>query len=61
LYLANEIDNSDMDSNMNDELEDDEVIVLRGENQDGIHEDMLKYFEKPQSPDNKKLNELGNN
>jgi len=48
-----------MDSNMNDE--DDEVIVLRGENQDGIHEDMLKYFEKPQSPDSKKQNELGNN
>ena len=47
-----------MDSNMNDELEDDEVIVLRAENQDGIHEDMLKYFEKPQSPENKKQNEL---
>jgi len=59
LYLGNEIDNSEMDSNMNDE--DDEVIVLRGENQDGIHEDMLKYFEKPQSPDSKKQNELGNN
>jgi hypothetical protein len=30
-----------MDSNLNDDLEDDEVIVLRAENQDGIHETML--------------------
>ena len=39
-----------MESAINDDLEDDEVIVLRAENQDGIHEDMLQYFEKPQSP-----------
>jgi|APSaa5957512535_1039671.scaffolds.fasta_scaffold36795_3 hypothetical protein len=30
-----------MGSNINDDLEDDEVIVLRADNQDGIHEDML--------------------
>ena len=32
LYLQNEIEGSEMGSNMNDDLEDDEVIVLRADN-----------------------------
>lgn len=36
-----------MEASMQEEIEDDEVIVLRGDNQDYINSDMLQYFEKP--------------
>ena len=45
--MQNEIENSDMESNLQEDLEDDEVIVLRGDNQDYINSEMLQYFVKP--------------
>ena len=45
--MQNEYDNSEMESNLQEDIEDDEVIVLRGDNQDYINSDMLQYFEKP--------------
>ena len=45
--MQNEYDNSEMESNLQEDIEDDEVIVLRGDNQDYINSDMLHYFEKP--------------
>ena len=36
----------DQEEEMIDEIEDDEVIVLEGDNQDFIDHDMMQYFER---------------
>lgn len=38
--------NMDQEEEMIDEIEDDEVIVLEGDNQDFIDHDMMQYFER---------------